>query len=87
MNRTAKLSLQATVNGLPLEARVFEGPGRFAYSESVAGAAQQRVRVLLNDAVEIEGRELGVVVTLPSNTIVDEESGIRFLPQLPNHGC
>jgi hypothetical protein len=77
-NRSGTLTVSAEVNGVQLPSRDFEGPGKFAYREPVATAARQHVRVTLSDAAEIDGRELGVVVTLPSSTIVDEESDIRF---------
>jgi tRNA (mo5U34)-methyltransferase len=79
-NRDEALSMRVSVDGTELPVGEFRGAGNHVYSAGVASGGWRRVvRVALTDAAVIDGRELGIVVTLPSSTIVDEDCGIRMV--------
>jgi hypothetical protein len=77
-------TLRAELNGAPLPPQSFE-PGDHVYSQPVGNAGKRnRVKFILDQAEEKDGRELGVIVILPNDTIVSE----RCSPALtggPNH--
>ncbi len=82
VNRPGRLTVRAEVNGAALPEREFLGAGDHVYSEAIAPAPRRcSIRVWLSEAAIIDGRELGVVITLPATTLIDEDTGIRLLPE------
>jgi hypothetical protein len=74
------LAVEAEIDGVPLGPEIFVRPGDHVYSRRVPVQALKHVaRIRLSHAFEANGRELGVIVVLPPSTIVDEESGLRFV--------
>ncbi len=74
-------TLQARINGEPLPSQTFAA-GDNAYRQRFAGAAgSSRIQFTLSETTVADGRELGVIVPLPNNTIVCEDSGLRFVKQ------
>ena len=77
---SAPLTLEAEIDGVSVGREVYETPGDQIYSYPLpARDAKHIFRFQLSHAFAAEGRELGVIVVLPSRTIVDEESGLRLL--------
>ena len=61
--REGALSVLAHVNGEVLPAREFHGPGDYCYCEAISRAGKRNsIRVILSAAMEVGGRELGVIV-------------------------
>ena len=80
MVQQSALTVLAEVNGETLPVQHYNGPGDFVYAASIAPASRKNtVRVRLSGIVEADGRELGVIVHLPPDTIIDDGSGIRLL--------
>jgi tRNA (mo5U34)-methyltransferase len=74
------LTLEAEVDGMPVAPEVYGTAGDQSYSRPLPSrSARHTVRFRLSQAFEADGRELGVIVVLPSRTIVDEDSGLRLV--------
>ena len=79
--RDSPLTVQAAVNGETLPPVEFQTAGDHTYSAPIGQAERRnRIRITLSDAEIVGGRELGVIVTLPSSTVTDDETGLRVLP-------
>lgn len=76
---SAPLAIEAEIDGVPIGSEVYESAGDQIYSAPLpARAAKHTLRFRLSHTFQANGRELGVIVVLPSRTIVDEESGLRL---------
>jgi hypothetical protein len=74
------VTVQAELNGTQLPSLTFPGAGDHTYRQPATGAARRNhIRVTLSRAMDIGGRELGVIVVLPNSTLVDEDTGLRLL--------
>jgi hypothetical protein len=74
------ITVEAEVNGVRLGAVDYRTAGDHVYSAVIAPAGlQNELRVRLTGEMASDGRDLGVVVTLPPSTIIDEDCGIRLL--------
>jgi tRNA (mo5U34)-methyltransferase len=74
------LTIDAEVDGVSVGREVYEMPGDQIYSRPLpARAAKHTIRFRLSHTFQADGRDLGVIVVLPSRTIVDEESGLRLV--------
>src|SRR5207302_1696049 len=64
---SAPLTVDAEADGVPIESQVYESAGDQIYSRSLPSrAARHIVRFRLSHTFEANGRELGVIVVLPS---------------------
>jgi tRNA (mo5U34)-methyltransferase len=74
------VTVQAEVNGVTLAERCYQTAGDHVYREPIHPAGRRNeIRVHLTGSFQSEGRELGVIVRLPPNTLIDEECGIHIL--------
>lgn len=74
------LSIEAEVDGVPVAPEVYQTSGDQIYSRRLpAESPRHTLRFHLSQAFEADGRELGVIVILPSRTVVDEDTGLRLL--------
>ena len=73
------LTVEATVNGQPLAPETFRNPGDHLYSRTISPAPRRcEVGIRLSNTFSDGERDLGVVVRLPCNTIIDEDCGLRL---------
>ena len=70
------VALTAEVNGLTLAEVGYSTPGNHVYSQNIAPVnGNALIRFRLTRCLRIEDRELGLIVQLPSDTIVTEDTG------------
>jgi hypothetical protein len=73
-------TIHAELNGQPLPPQSFPGAGDHTYLQPIAGVSRtNRIRISVSHTTLTEGRELGVIVTLPNGTIANEETGLRLI--------
>lgn len=78
------LTVDACVNGIELAPEVFRTPGKHVYSKCIAPIpARCEIRIRLSHTFPEPpdaDRDLGVIVRLPRNTIIDEDCGFQLCP-------
>jgi tRNA (mo5U34)-methyltransferase len=76
------LSIDATVNGQPLPPEAFRTAGKHLYSRTISPAPRRcEIRIRLSHTFPEppdSDRDLGVIVRLPRNTIIDEDCGLQL---------
>lgn len=78
----APLTVEANVNGQQLPAETFSTPGENVYSQTIAPATLRcEIRIRISQTF-LEpgdgGRDLGVIVRLPSDTLINEDCGFQL---------
>jgi hypothetical protein len=74
------VTLQPDVDGVALPAREYASQGDHVYAGTIPVAGRRsRIRVRVTGTFEAEGRELGIIVRLPTSTVIDDECGLRLL--------
>jgi 2-polyprenyl-3-methyl-5-hydroxy-6-metoxy-1,4-benzoquinol methylase len=79
LDAASPVTLRAEIDGEPLPSAQYDTPGVHVYSLPVPAAlARAEIRFRLSHSFSAGGRDLGVIVTLPPRTIVDDDCGIRL---------
>lgn len=83
LNSGDTLHVEAWVNGTQLATQTFQTPGKQVYSQRIPPAPSRcEIRIRLSHTFPEPpdaDRDLGVIVRLPQDTIIDEDCGLRLL--------
>jgi len=81
LNQGTPLTIDASVNGVQLPPAIYAIPGKHVYSQAIPPATRRtEIRIRLSHTFMESpegGRDLGVIVRLPQNTLIDENCGFH----------